>query len=152
MQTRTFEQDYKLGKEQEDVILPKVNDFFEDEVKQTTNIYSKYDYEGKDAIYEIKSRFNSYSKYPTTLIALDKVLNTKMKQIFIFNFTDDIYYIEYDKKLFQRFPLKPFKRNQRQDFNDIEKLYYHIDISYLKKLKIEPDFESLENLESQLSN
>lgn len=152
MSIRTFKKDYEAGKKQETQIKNELANFFNETITPTTNMYEKYDYYSETKVYEIKSRFFNYSRYPTTLLAQDKIFKTQMTQIFIFNFTDGIYYIEYNPKLFRQFPLQPFKRNQRADFNDIEKLYYHIPITNLKKMKQEPENETLEDLEAQLSN
>ena len=48
------------------------------------------------------------------MIAKDKVIPHK-KQRFIFSFTDAIFYIEYDEKLFKRFRCQYFQRAKRID-------------------------------------
>jgi len=50
--------------------------------------------------YEIKSRNNTYKKYPTTMVGYNKIefANKLSKSVyFVFKFTDGIYYYEYDK-------------------------------------------------------
>jgi hypothetical protein len=128
-----FEIDYDFGKKWEKEILDKINiRWKKDEILETKNLYSKYDYEGKKYKYELKSRRNSYNQYPTTLIAKDKILNDK-KQIFLFNFTDGLYYIKYRESKFQNYKCKLFRRYDRGNI-DLEKFYYYIPIEDLKKI------------------
>lgn len=129
---RTFKEDYKFGKEKEEdkQLIEKLKNHFNDDLKKTDKKFCKWDYEGNN-IYELKSRTNKLLTFPTTIIPLDKVIEGK-NQYFIFNFTDKIGYIKYDKNIFNSFELKPFKRNQRADFNDKEKLYYFIPVDKLE--------------------
>ena len=128
----TFKNDYDLGKANEIIVLQKLKDFFKDDtITQTKNMYCKYDYESKDAIYELKTRNNRLLAYPTTLIGFDKILNTTKIQYFVYSYIDKLAYIKYDKDLFSTFQLLPFKRNARDDFIDKEKLYYHIPVKNL---------------------
>lgn len=129
---RNLNDDCKYGNEKELIILPIINKYFNRNIIKLTDKYSKYDYEDAIYKYELKSRTNNYNKYPTTLIACDKLTNNKI--IFLFNFTDGLYYIEYDRKLFSKFDKKPFVRNYREGTTDIKKDYLFIPIEYLKKI------------------
>ena len=132
---RSFTQDYKYGIAKQSPILPHIRKFFNDnEIKELEGKYSKHDFIGCGKTFELKSRTNKSSQYPDTLLPADKVLDTPNKQIFLFNFTDKLTYIEYDKETFSKFKCVPFRRHQRSDFNDKEKLYYHIPISKLKTI------------------
>ena len=131
---RTYKDDYNFGKEQEDLILPLLEAEFKDNIKKSEERYSKYDYSGDKYLYELKSRTNNYSKYPTTLLPADKILKNK-KQIFIFNFTDQIGYIEYSKDKFSNFKLKSFIRNWRAGGKIKEKNYFYIPIEELNIIK-----------------
>jgi hypothetical protein len=128
----TFRSDYKFGKQQENKHLETIKTFFKDDMKPTSH-FCAYDFESETTLYEMKSRNNTYNKFPSTLIAYDKVRENK-KLIFLFNFTDGIYYIQYNKEEFSNFKLEPFRRIQRSDFNDKEKLYYFIPITKLIKI------------------
>jgi len=127
-----FDWDYNFGREQEIVLLPRLNEFFKDDIKPTTDKYEKYDYEGKKYVYELKSRKCKMGQYPTTLLPADKVIKTK-KQIFLFNFTDGLYYIEYDEEVWKDIEVASFRRF-RIGVNDLEKPYYHIPTTLLKKI------------------
>jgi hypothetical protein len=124
--------DYTFGKQQEEKQFEAIKTFFKDDIK-TTDKFCSYDFESETSLYELKSRNNKYSAYPTTLIPFDKI-NENKKLIFLFNFVDGLYYIQYCKEEFKNFQLEPFKRHKRYGFNDKEKLYYFIPIEKLIKI------------------
>jgi hypothetical protein len=128
---RTFFQDYSFGIEQEDHILPLVSKYFNDNIVKSPVKNSIYDYIGTKNYYEVKSRKNKYDAFPTTIIGANKVFSDN--QIFIFNFLDGIYYIQYDEKLFETFEKKPFVRKARCGMVDKEQLYYFIPCGRLIK-------------------
>lgn len=101
--------DYKFGTAQEDLVLPKLKDFFKKEIKKSEDRFAKCDFYDEEYNYEMKSRTNTYNKYPTTMITEDKVFGEK-NLIFLFNFTDGLYYIEYDKEKFSKYERKMFSR------------------------------------------
>jgi hypothetical protein len=128
---RTFKEDYQFGKSKEEEILPFLNKHFNDDIKIVENKFSKFDYVGKEYIYEVKSRTNKLNQFPDTLMPVSKVIPNK-KQIFIFNFTDKIGYIEYSEDTFKTIKKGGFKRNFREDFLDKIQNYYFIPINLLK--------------------
>jgi putative lipase involved disintegration of autophagic bodies len=127
----SYKNDYNFGKEQEEKIIDILEDKFKDNLKHVTNKYSKYDYEGDTYKYELKSRNCRLLSYPTTLLPADKILKNE-KQIFIFNFTDKIGYIKYNKKQFNKYEKKPFIRNWRVGGHITLKNYYYIPVKDLK--------------------
>jgi len=130
--TRSFKEDYKTGKSKENEIKNKLESVF-GQLKKTINI-CKYDYYNDDYIIEVKSRLFNKDKYPTTMIACDKILETEKNQIFVFNFLDGLYYIKYCPSLFEEFEKNLFQRRQRIDHKDIKKLYCYIPINKLIKI------------------
>jgi hypothetical protein len=129
---RTFKQDYAFGITKEQEVLTKINEYFKDDIQQVLNKKSKNDFKGTKYIYELKSRTNKYADYPTTLIAQDKIFSDN--HIFLFNFTDGLYYIKYDEEAFKEFEVKDFKRRFRTDIKDIKKPYLYIPIIKLCKI------------------
>ena len=124
--------DKKFGHFEEVDKLPILEEYFKDNLK-INKVYSKYDYEGDKALYEMKSRNNNYSKYPTTLIAYDKLTTKNNKDlIFIFNFLDGLYHIKYDEIKFKNYEIKLFHRTDRG--NDKHKEHIYIPISDLIKI------------------
>lgn len=129
-----FNRDYQFGIQQQSAILPQLESFFKDELKEATSKFAKYDYEGKTTSYELKSRNNKKDTYPTTCLPWDKVCEShQKKQVYLFNFTDGLYYIPYEKSLFDTFEKKPFRR-YRSGVNDIEKPYLYIPVESLLKV------------------
>jgi len=131
----SYKTDYIFGKKKEEEILSIIEDYFKDNIKQNKERYVKYDYEGTTNIYELKSRTNKYEAYPDTLLPFDKTQLKDKNQIFLFNFTNGLYFIKYSEDLFKTFKCQAFKRNQRIDYNDIVKPYIYIPIDKLTKIK-----------------
>lgn len=121
--------DYRFGKSQEDLILPRVKNFFKEAELKSTDKFSKWDFEGEHTVYELKSRNVTKNTYPTTILPADKVGCDK-EQVFLFNFTDGLYYIKYNAEQFATFAKNPFRR-WRAGVNDKEKPYFHIPIETL---------------------
>jgi hypothetical protein len=131
-----FKSMLKYGKDLELHVLPIIrNAFGSNDIKQPKNKYSSYNFidDKMEVLYELKARTNKYNKYPTTMIQEDKILNTHYKQIFLFHFTDGLYYIEYDPELFKTFEKKEYSQ-YRSDKVDVHKLYYYIPIEELKRV------------------
>jgi len=126
--------DIKFGFKNEKDTIHIIRLYFQDNIQKMKR-YDKYDFMGESCYYELKSRRNKYLDYPTTLIPSDKIDDTK-NIIFIFNFIDGLYYIKYNKEIFDTFEKKPFKRRQRIDYNDKEKDYYYIPIEALNYISI----------------
>jgi hypothetical protein len=131
---KSFKKDYLFGKEKEKEVLEIIKIKFENNIIQSTNNFERYDFKGDKYYYELKSRNNTYSAYPTTLIEKAKIINDNI--IFLFNFTDGLYYIRYSEKKFSKFECKEFVRHKRYDYNDKPRLYYYIPIEKLKKIDI----------------
>lgn len=132
-----LQRDINLGLSNEQQVLEKINNtpYFGENIIRIEDKYSKYDYENELCIFELKSRNCKYDAYPTTMIAQDKILNTDKIQIFLFNFTDGLYYIKYSPKKFLKFEVKEFQRFDRFKYvNDIKKNYIYIPIIKLKKI------------------
>lgn len=127
----SFKNDYYKGLEKEKEVLPIIRNFFNRDIQKTINNFERFDFACNKYKYELKSRNNEYSKYPTTLIPADKICK---RIIFLFYFTDGLYYIKYSKSKFSKFEKKQFCRNKRNDFNDLQKEYYYIPIDKLKKI------------------
>jgi hypothetical protein len=125
----SFKVDYANGKSNEEKILNKINEYFNDDIKHIKYKYSLYDYEGKNKKYELKTRNNLYNKFESVLISKRKLINNI---ILLFSFIDGLYYIEYDENTFKNFEYKNFKRFSRCDYNDKVDEVVYIPIKYLK--------------------
>lgn len=121
----------KLGLENEIKVLPIINEYFKDNIKHIENKYSKFDYKGNQYLYELKTRNNENNKYPTTILPKDKLCDNL---ILLFSFSNGLYYIKYEKEVFDKFECKIFKRSYR-GIHDVEKEYIYIPITKLIKIK-----------------
>lgn len=128
-----FKQELAQGLKIQEIVLPIIQSYFNKDIKPTEGRYNKYDYLDNNYNYELKSRTNEYNKYPTTLIGLDKIDNNT---IYLFYFTDGLYYIKYNKELFDTFEIKDFVRNPRYGKIDKLKKYIYIPIDKLQEIKI----------------
>lgn len=124
---------YKYGKEQEAKVLIVIKEFWnEREIIQDDDKYARYDFFCEDYLYELKSRTNKYAYYPTTMITCNKLQKNEKGIILLFNFTDGLYYIEYDEELFKTFQTYLFSRAEIQSD---EKLHIYIPITELILIK-----------------
>jgi len=130
----TYHKDYSYGKKQQEIIIDILKDYFDSpNMKATPERYCKWDFEDDKNLYELKSRKNRKNQYPTTLLTCNKVISSDKQQIFVFNFTDQICYLKYDKHVFDTFERKPYSRiNKEEDMTD----YFFVPLEYLTTLKI----------------
>ena len=139
---RSFKTDLEFGLKKEEEMIDKIKQQFpfEKDIKNTkdlyNNIYCSYDYEGltHNTRFELKSRTCTKDAYKTTIIPVHKINEISIaKDLYcIFNFTDFITYIKYDKKLFDKFEKKTYKI-QRIGRYDPPTLHYEIPTSLLLK-------------------
>tara|TARA_R110000868_G_scaffold58558_2_gene180762 strand:- start:423 stop:866 length:444 start_codon:yes stop_codon:yes gene_type:complete len=129
----SFKDDLNFGLDCELSILKKIRSFFGRDIIKTVNKFDKFDYTDNRYNYELKSRKCNYETYKTTIIACDKL---KDKSIYLFNFNNELYYIKYDKKKFEKFEKKEFVRPPRPDKIDVKKMYVYIPIEKLKKINL----------------
>ena len=103
-QHTTIKKDLELGLQNQKYVLTTLRNKFGDSLMETTDKYCKWDY--TDSLgnhYEMKSRRSMKRTYPTTLLPCHKVMNTNVKQFYIFKFTDKLTFIEYNDELFNTF-------------------------------------------------
>jgi len=96
----------------------------------------RVDYCDDNTLIELKSRRNTYRKYPTTMVSkgkIDYMLKSGKKCFCLFNFTDGLYEVEINKKVIEQFILDKGGRRDRgrKEIND----YYFIPIELLSPLK-----------------
>jgi hypothetical protein len=126
-----FPDSYRFGKKEETLILPIICEHFGRNILQYEQQFAKYDFFCEEYDYEVKSRTNTYSKYPTTMITENKITDGK-KLILIFNFVDCLAFIEYDKERFSKYKRQMFSRAQ---ITEDEKSHIFIPIEDLHIIK-----------------
>ena len=127
-QHTTIKADLAMGLKNQHDVLTTLRSKFSSSIVETVDKYSKWDY--TDSLgnhYEIKSRRALKGTYLTTLLPCHKVMNTNVKQFFIFKFTDTLCYIEYNEDKWGQFQTDWVTdgRTGKQD------LHYYIPVSSL---------------------
>jgi len=134
---RSLINDLKFGLAKETEVLPKIQDYWKDEVNiintkiRFNNEYHRYDFESDGgSVWEVKSRRNKKTDYPTTIIPIHKSMEVEKPYYFVFNFTDVCCYILYDKEKFKNFKTKMI-RVYRNGGNPFPVKHYEIPIELL---------------------
>ena len=136
-----YHEDYLNGTKAQHEIFADVVKYFADydisgNIVENTGEFAKYDYESDDTVFEVKTRFDvARTTYKTTMMTCNKITATDKQIIFIFNFTDEIAWIQYDAELFNTFEKKAFSR---AGFEADEKDYFYIPVHLLETIKKKP--------------
>jgi hypothetical protein len=132
--------DLKLGEQNEKSLISIISNFIKTDLIKDDNIYSIFDFhnEKNDIFVELKSRRIEHNKYPTALIGLNKVkkCNNTNDYYFIWNYNDGLFYLKYDKEIFDKFQIQDdYKIKYRFDVGrpEISKVV-HIPYKYLTKI------------------
>ena len=99
--------DYQFGEKNEIEIFELLKPKFDGLQKKSK--YSKFDFETANVKIELKTRRNESTKYPTTMIGLNKIkrcTDPNKRFLFIFKFTDKTMFIEYNEQLFSNYETK----------------------------------------------
>ena len=128
-----YPKDYGFGIKEEERILSVLKKFFNKDIKQSEDPMAKHDFYDEYCNYELKSRTHFYGRYNDTMITENKICGNK-KLILLFNFTDGLYYIEYDKEKFASY--------RREDFS-------RADIEWDKKIHVYIPIKDLSNIETK---
>ena len=96
--------DLCYGLSKEVPIINQLSTFFKEEIKKTEKQFCPYDAVSDNSKYEIKCRRNKYSAYPTTIIPVSKTA-VAGRLVFVFQFTDGLYYCVYDPIQFAKYSI-----------------------------------------------
>ncbi len=130
--------DLQYGLDKEDFLFSQLKSAFGEDLCKTSNM-CRWDFESDYVLVELKSRRNKYSAYPSTMISKGKIdamlskSSKSNKQSFcVFNFTDDVYFIEITPSIIDKFEIRQGGRcdRGRAEFNQ----YYYIPIELLSPL------------------
>jgi hypothetical protein len=100
--------DVDYGLMSENDMLPFLEFYFKTDLVKSSSKYCKYDYKGEGIKIELKTRRVSHDDFPTTFVNSSKIdyvktLADDTEFYFVFKYTDGIYYIKYDRELFDTF-------------------------------------------------
>jgi len=129
--SRSYKKDYATGKKGEKEVLPTIRQFFNRDIIKSVNRYEKFDFKDECYKYELKCRDACLTTYDTTIIPSNKICPNI---IFLFKFYDGLYYIKYDKTVFDNYTKKIFVRFERSDYIDIPIEYIYIPVGDLQKI------------------
>ena len=106
---RCFKNDLEFGLMKEGEIMETLKEYFDNDI-QKTEPFCVYDAHSpkNQTRYEIKSRRCKYNAYPTTIIPYNKkngAIDGK-RLLFVFSYTDGLYYIEFNENVFDSFETK----------------------------------------------
>jgi hypothetical protein len=133
-QLELLNRDIVFGTGLEVPVINKLECYFGETIKKAEDKFSPFDAYSENTKYEIKSRRNRYNQYPTTIIACDKT-RTAGRLVFVFHFTDGLYYIEYNKEKFSQFEIKPVSAIRAGGVRTL-KDHFFIPIECLEKINI----------------
>jgi hypothetical protein len=133
-QLELLNRDIIFGTGVEVPVINKLECYFGETIKKAEDKFSPFDAYSENTKYEIKSRRNRYNQYPTTIIACDKT-RTAGRLVFVFHFTDGLYYIEYNKEKFSQFEIKPVSAIRAGGVRTL-KDHFFIPIECLEKINI----------------
>ena len=134
---RTFQSDYIVGRANEEKYLSCLQNTFNDETLTHTKCKSHiFDYVGNNKYIELKTRSFENTKYPDTMIGLNKIeyarANPDKEFYFVFAFTDGLYYWKYNI-----YDQLNYRSGGRYDRGCKEiKQYAYIPINLLKNISI----------------
>jgi hypothetical protein len=130
----SYSNDYKYGMTQEARILKTIKHFWNNpNIQKSSDKYSTYDFFDGQTYYELKSRKCSSKNYNTTMLPSGK-LYSKCEQVFLFDFTDGLYYIRYNPDEFANFERRMFESEDRIGMKGNNREYVFIPINRLIRI------------------
>ena len=130
--------DLSFGKKSELSCKDKLDKFF------ATNLihrggFSTFDYDnGSNIFVELKTRRIPHNMYPTAIIGANKVQaaskNPDNTYWFVYQYSDGLYGIKYDKEKFSKFQHCEYSRGERADYHNYPQDCYFIPSSDLSLL------------------
>lgn len=137
----SYKKDYNTGIQSEQNNQKVIENFIGCPLIKDPNRYAIFDFfnESKTIYVEMKTRNINHNTYATAMIGYNKVefcKDSTTTYYFIFVYKDGIYYIRYDKSLFETLETGYFKRYDRIDYTDTESKIIYIPYELLKKIDI----------------
>jgi len=127
-----FKQDFNLGIKSENKVLKFLNESYEDKFISTTQ-NCEFDFTNNQYNIELKTRNNTYNKYPSTMVGYNKIQiaeedSTDKKYKFLFLFEDGLYCWDFEK---DKYTIKTGGRRDRGLYEYKQYAYIPIEELYL---------------------
>jgi hypothetical protein len=126
--------DVTFGLRKQPLVVELLTNSYDEPLTETKHKFCKYDAFSTTTKYEIKSRRCCYNTFLTTIIPV-KVRNVTERLVFVFHFTDGLYYIVYDKDLFETFEQETITYHRTSGLNE-PVLHFMIPIKHLTRIDI----------------
>jgi len=127
--------DVTFGLRKQPLVVELLTNFYDGPLTETKHKFCRYDAFSTTTKYEIKSRRCRYNTFLTTIIPIHKVRNVTERLVFVFHFTDGLYYIVYDKDLFETFEQETITYHRTGGLNE-PVLHFMISIKHLTRIDI----------------
>ena len=131
----SLQKDITYGLSKQPLVVETLTKYFDEPITETKHKFCRYDACSTTTKYEIKSRRCRYKTFATTIVPVHKVQDITERLVFIFNFTDGLYYIVYDADLFGTFKQEVITY-YRTDGSNEPVLHYMIPIEQLHRIEI----------------
>ena len=135
---RSLSNDIIYGLNKEPIVITSLSHYFNEKITKTENKFCAYDAKSETTKYEIKSRRCKHNTYTTTIIPVHKskvIAEENDRLIFVFNFTDGLYYIVFNEVNFNTYKITPITVYRKGSLpKPID--HYHIPIEDLIKIDI----------------
>jgi hypothetical protein len=130
----SLNKDIEFGLSAEPEVINHLSKYFKEEITKTEDPYCRHDAESQETKYEIKTRRNKYAAFPTTIIPVHKT-KVEGRLVFVFKFTDGLYYCVYDPVQFALYEIKNVVAIRRGGVRT-SLPHYYIPIKNLVKIDI----------------
>ena len=135
---RCLSNDLIYGLNKEPIVISSLSKYFNEEITKTDDKFCPYDAKSETTKYEIKSRRCKHNTFTTTIIPVHKskaIAEENDRLVFVFNFTDGLYYIEFNQLNFNSYKISPYTIYRKGCIpKPID--HYHIPIEDLIKIDI----------------
>ena len=129
--TFTYSQRHEFGEQQEGLMKPLLESFFQTRLYKTTDKYAEFDFHDPNQVLyiEVKSLQHTKYKYKNTMVGYNKIKNGQLKMrrglrvFLVFNFADKVCY--YDLR-------KGIRSSWRKDYNGFN--YCYIPVQHLEDI------------------
>ena len=131
----SLEKDVAYGLSKQPLVVETLIKYFDEPITETKHKFCRYDAYSTTTKYEIKSRRCRYNAFSTTIVPVHKVRDVTERLVFVFHFTDGLYYIVFENDLFETFEKEMITYYRTGGFNE-PVLHYMIPIERLIRIQI----------------
>jgi len=131
----SLDKDIEYGVSKQPLVIDSIVKYFNEPIEETKHKFCRYDAYSTTTKYEIKSRRCRYKTFATTIVPVHKVQDITDRLVFVFHFTDGLYYIVYDADLFGTYKQELITYHRTGGSNELV-LHFMIPIEQLHRIEI----------------